>query len=178
MLTNTTAMHSALRNELRSRWTGCASLTQKHQRSLTQCAAGALSWLAMPLWSWWTYLHGGHIGEGGGLCYKWILLPLNGTLQHQITRHDSKVQAPAPNSTSRLVKGLSHNAPPFIIPLPNKKTLLHKSISNTQQGNWPLWSPLNTVCSHASTVCPCCMQIHQETNPEYDHMRDIPPYNV
>jgi hypothetical protein len=122
--------------------------------------------------TWWPYR------GGGGLCYKWILLPLNGTLQHQITRHDSKVQAPAPNSTSRLVKGLSHNAPPFIIPLPNKKTLLHKSISNTQQGNWPLWSPLNTVCSHASTVCPCCMQIHQETNPEYDHMRDIPPYNV
>jgi hypothetical protein len=30
---------------------------------------------------------------------------------HQIKRHNSKVQAPAPKGTSRLVKGLSHNAP-------------------------------------------------------------------
>jgi hypothetical protein len=30
---------------------------------------------------------------------------------HQITRHNCKVQAPAPRGTSILVKGLSHTAP-------------------------------------------------------------------
>jgi hypothetical protein len=35
---------------------------------------------------------------------------------HQITRHNSKVQAPAQRGTSRLSKGPSHTAPEILLP--------------------------------------------------------------
>jgi hypothetical protein len=50
---------------------------------------------------------------GGGLCYKWILSQRYSP--HQIKRHKSKVQAPAPQGASRLVKGLSHTALRFLL---------------------------------------------------------------
>jgi hypothetical protein len=37
---------------------------------------------------------------------------------HQIKRHNSKVQAPAPMRTSRMGKSLSHTAPPFFLVVP------------------------------------------------------------